>query len=388
MNFTATVISASDWGAVPPRSWGAETTPRFVVIHHTASPNPSNDASRGTNAGARAFARSLQSAHMNGFGWADSGHNFLNTTGGFLLEGRQNSLASVRRGRSVRAAHAGTTEGNDSPGIENEGTFTTYQMPAVQWRSLVDLCASICSSCKISPDNIRGHRDFVPTQCPGDWLYAQLPRLRQDVRQRLAGTPIDNFLRVGSTGSRVTELQQLLLARGFNPGPIDGIFGVGTQQAVINFQKFRSLDPSGVADDATIQALRVVPTPPPVVTPPVVTPPAQAPVKLIDTYRFYKDLAHQQQAVQWLETQLSAQVLEQFSLRWRSQVPAALPTLQQGDTGEAVRQLQQRLQSRGFYPGAINGSFDTATRNAVIAFQRNQGLQQDGIVGANTWRLL
>ena len=385
MAFTATVISAKDWGAVPPTRWSEETTPRYVVIHHTASPNPPSDISRGTDAGARTFARSLQRAHMDGFGWVDSGHNFLNTTGGFLLEGRQGSLAAVRRGRCVRSAHSGSAEGNDSPGIENEGTFTTYQMPATQWNSLVELCASICSSCKISPDNIKGHRDFVATQCPGDWLYSQIPRLRQDVRRRLAGDPVDNFLRVGSSGSRVTELQQLLMARGFNPGPIDGIFGTGTEQALKNFQKFQGLDSNGVADDATIQALRLVPPPPP--TPP--TPPTPtSPVKVLDTYRFFKDLPHQQQAIQWLESQLSPTVLAQFSQRWRTQPTTELPTLKQGDSGDVVRQLQQRLQTRGFYPGAINGTFDVATRNAVISFQRNQGLQQDGIVGANTWRLL
>lgn len=382
MSFTATVISAREWGAVPPTNWSPETTPRFIVIHHTASANPPNDISRGTDAGARAFARSLQRAHMDGFGWADSGHNFLNTTGGILLEGRQNSLAAVKRGRGVRSAHAGSVEGNESPGIENEGTFTTYQMPAVQWNKLAELCASICSSCKISPDNIKGHRDFVATQCPGDWLYSQLPRLRQDVRQRLTGNPVDNFLRVGSTGSRVTELQQLLLTRGFNPGPIDGVFGTGTQQAVQNFQKYQGLDANGIADDVTIQALRVPPPPPPPLPVEATT------VKILDTYRFFRDLPHQQQAIQWLESQLSREVLTQFTQKWRSQPTPDLPTIKQGDSGDAVRQLQQRLQSRGFYPGAINGSFDTATRNAVISFQRSQGLQQDGVVGLNTWRLL
>ncbi len=381
MSFTASVISARDWGARPPLRWSPETTPRFIVIHHTASPNPPNDISRGTDAGARAYARNIQSAHIDSFGWSDSGHNFLNTTAGILLEGRHGSLAAARKGRGVRSAHSGTAEGNDSPGIENEGTFNTYQMPAVQWNSLVNLCVSLCSACKISPDNIRGHRDFVATQCPGDWLYAQLPRLRQEVRQRLSGQPVDNFLRVGSTGSRVTELQQLLKSRGFNPGPIDGIFGTGTEQAVKDFQKFQGLDPNGVVDDATMQALRAQPTPQP--TPPT---PSPALVRLIDTYRFFRELPHQLQAIQWLEGQISKEVLTQFTQRWRA--TSEMPTLQQGATGDAVRVLQQRLQGRGFYPGVISGTFDAATRNAVIAFQRSQGLAQDGVVGSNTWRLL
>ena len=55
---------------------------------------------------------------MDGFGWADSGQNFLNTTGGFLLEGRQGTLDAIKQGLCVRSAHAGTPKGNESPGIE------------------------------------------------------------------------------------------------------------------------------------------------------------------------------------------------------------------------------------------------------------------------------
>jgi hypothetical protein len=206
MSFTASVISAKDWGARPPKQWSEITRPQYVVIHHTATPNPPNDVSDGTLAGAKNFARSIQKAHMDGFGWVDSGHNFLNTTGGVLLEGRQGSLTALNRGvvsvpPTLAPLKVRVTR------IENEGTFTTYQMNAHQWSSLVDLCASICSSCKIDPDNIKGHRDFTPTQCPGDWLYRQLPRLRTEVRKRLDPSYQD-YLREGATGPKVKELQQ------------------------------------------------------------------------------------------------------------------------------------------------------------------------------------
>lgn len=306
MPFTATVVAAKDWGAKPPKEWSPETIPQFVIVHHTATPNAPNDLSKGTLDGAKELARSIQRTHMDSFGWNDSGHNFLNTTGGFLLEGRQGSLSAIKRGRCVRSAHAGDTKGNESPGIENEGTFMTAQMNAKQWNSLVELCASICDSCKISPQNIKGHRDFSATACPGDWLYSQLPRLRQDVTKRLT-QPVDDFLRQGSTGPRVKEVQELLKARGFNPGPIDGVFGSGTTTAVMSFQKFSGLKPDGVVDTATLAALKKTPTPP-----------APSPaVKLLDTYKYYRGLPHQEQAIQWLQGQLSPTTLEQFSQRWR-----------------------------------------------------------------------
>ncbi len=384
MPFTATVISAKDWGAVPPREWPEETRPQSVIVHHTATPNPPNDLSSGTSAGAKEFAQSLQSAHMNGFGWNDSGHNFLNTTGGFLLEGRQGSLDAVKRGRCVKSAHAGTDLGNESPGIENEGTFNTYQMRSQQWNSLVELCASICSSCNIDPNNIKGHRDFIETQCPGDWLYSQLPRLRNDVRKRL-GTqvPADDSLREGATSAKVTQLQQLLKANGFNPGPIDGTFGSGTVQAVISFQKYKGLAADGVVGSVTWKALTSsTPSPSPVPTPP------PSAVNLLDTYKYYRGLPHQDQAVTWLNGQVSKDALDEFSRRWRNTPSQPFLPLQVGAVGPEVKQLQQRLQQLGFNPGATDGSFTVATKAAMIAFQQSKGIMADGIVNASTWTTL
>jgi peptidoglycan hydrolase-like protein with peptidoglycan-binding domain len=378
MPFTASVISAKEWGAKPPKEWFEQTRPQYVIIHHTATPNPPNDVSKGTLTGAKDFAKSIQKAHMDGFGWSDSGHNFLNTTGGFLLEGRQGSLSAVKKGYCVRSAHAGSNKGNESPGIENEGIFTSYQMKAQQWNSLVDLCASICSSCKIDPDNIKGHRDFSPTQCPGDWLYSQLPRLRKEVRKRLEPS-VEDSLREGSTGAKVKELQQLLKAKGFNPGPIDGVFGSGTVQAVISFQKFQGLTANGVVDSTTWKALTSTPTP-------TEEPPSA--VSLLETYKFYRGLPHQEQAIEWLQTQVSKKLLETFGEKWRNTPSEPFLPLQEGSVGPEVKQLQQRLQQQGFKPGTADGIFGASTKSAVIAFQESKGLFADGFVGEKTWTTL
>ncbi|HEY9726930.1 MAG TPA: N-acetylmuramoyl-L-alanine amidase [Chroococcales cyanobacterium] len=378
MSFTARVISAKDWGAKPPKQWSPVTQPQYIVIHHTATPNPPNDLSKGSIAGAQEFARSIQKAHMDGFGWVDSGHNFLNTTGGFLLEGRQGSLDAIKRGRCIRSAHAGNDKGNESPGIENEGTFVTHQMSTTQWDSLVELCVSICSSCKIDPNNIKGHRDFSPTQCPGDWLYSQLPRLRDEVRKRLDPS-LENYLREGSTGAKVQELQQLLKAHGLNPGPIDGAFGAGTKQAVISFQKYKGLDADGIVGPKTWEVLRS--SPPPTVVP-------IATVNLLETYKYYRGLPHQDHAIAWLQGQVSKQVLEEFSQKWRDTPSQPFLPLQEGATGSEVKQLQERLQKLGFNPGAPDGAFGPATKAAVMAFQKAQGIVADGIVGDKTWTTL
>lgn len=59
-----------------------------------------------------------------------------------------------------------------------------------------------------------------------------------------------------------------------------------------------------------------------------------------------------------------------------------------GSRSEEVRSIQQALKSRGYYKGNIDGIFGTATKNAVTAFQRDNGLKVDGIAGKETLKAL
>lgn len=59
-----------------------------------------------------------------------------------------------------------------------------------------------------------------------------------------------------------------------------------------------------------------------------------------------------------------------------------------GSRGSEVTQIQEKLSSLGFYKGNIDGIFGTATKNAVISFQKSRGLTADGIVGSKTLKAL
>lgn len=60
------------------------------------------------------------------------------------------------------------------------------------------------------------------------------------------------------------------------------------------------------------------------------------------------------------------------------------PVLKKGSKGTMVKELQQRLKIRG-YDLACDGVFGNKTLEAVRAFQAENGLEADGIVGKNTW---
>ncbi|XXF79569.1 peptidoglycan-binding protein [Myxococcaceae bacterium GXIMD 01537] len=50
-----------------------------------------------------------------------------------------------------------------------------------------------------------------------------------------------------------------------------------------------------------------------------------------------------------------------------------------------MTELQGLLKKAGFNPGAADGVFGPKTKQAVMAFQRAQGITVDGIVGPQTW---
>lgn len=59
-----------------------------------------------------------------------------------------------------------------------------------------------------------------------------------------------------------------------------------------------------------------------------------------------------------------------------------------GSRGAEVRNIQQRLKDWGYYKGSVDGIYGTATRNAVIKFQKKHGITADGVCGPKTLSLI
>lgn len=58
--------------------------------------------------------------------------------------------------------------------------------------------------------------------------------------------------------------------------------------------------------------------------------------------------------------------------------------LRVGSVGPQVKTLQQRLKTLGYYRGDVDGQYGTGTKNAVMAFQRDNGINADGLAGPET----
>lgn len=250
------IYSTSEWGARPPNGQIVvlDRVPTYIVVHHTAEPGNSEDYSL---AHAMAICRSIQNYHMDGQGWADSGQQFTNSRGGFVLEGRHQSLDVVRGGtQHVQGANVGGRN-SEVIGIENEGLYTQVDVPAALWNSLVQLVAWIAGRYGRPVTDIMGHRDFNSTECPGDVLYGRLQELRDAVAGALGVAVADRpsvwpLLRPGSAGPQVRAAQYLLRARGFSDVPVDGVFGADTKRAVAKLADVHNIDKHTCA--ATLRA--------------------------------------------------------------------------------------------------------------------------------------
>ena len=64
--------------------------------------------------------------------------------------------------------------------------------------------------------------------------------------------------------------------------------------------------------------------------------------------------------------------------------PPAAPTYQQGSEGAEVLALQQHLADLGFWLPEPDGVYGSTTAQAVMAFQKANGLSRDGVAGPQT----
>ena len=82
-------------------------------------------------------------------------------------------------------------------------------------------------------------------------------------------------------------------------------------------------------------------------------------------------------------------VCDFFGVNYIPPTKRTLSTIKQGSRGDLVRYAQQKLYSKLYNEvGTVDGVFGTKTANAVRAFQRENGLVVDGIIGPKTWAVL
>ena len=141
---------------------------------------------------------------------------------------------------------------------------------------------------------------------------------------------------VGDSGVAVKAVQKKLKSLGYYSGSVDGDYGAGTKKAVMAFQKANGLKQTGNVNSATLKKMN------------------------------------------------SAGSSSGKKSSSGSSSGSAGDPCSPGDSGAAVRAVQKKLKSLGFYTGDVDGDYGNGTKNAVKAFQRANGLTANGVANSKT----
>lgn len=174
-------------------------------------------------------------------------------------------------------------------------------------------------------------------------------------------------LRLGSVGEDVRQLQIRLTALGYYEGKASGAYLPATQEAVARFQQHAGESVTGEADVDTLHLIYD----------------ADAPAFADSTA-----LPETTPGPDGFDDEIVIDGAAAIIPVTPGPTVAFKKQLKYESKGEAVKQVQRRLTELGYYEGNISGNFLGHTRNAVKAFQKQNALEADGIIGEITWNTL
>ena len=249
-------VTREQWGATTPTkawTWLRPSRVEGIVVHHSGV----KDGPRGAVA-----VQAFEAHHMTTRGWSSIAYNWLVDDRGVVYEGRRKgAVGGATKNWNFKTEAVCYVGDGDEPlppdaanGLKSVIDYLQMKYSGTLW--------------------VKTHRDFASTSCPGtclyDWVCTGTPAVAPPGG---VAPPVDwdeliryfwkvgNQLRIhplkrGERGSVVKLVQEVLTRKGFNTGPIDGVFGWKTKRAVQAFQRSRAvLKANGVVSKETWDAL-------------------------------------------------------------------------------------------------------------------------------------
>ena len=177
----------------------------------------------------------------------------------------------------------------------------------------------------------------------------------------------------GSRGESVRSLQQALITLSYLKGTADGVFGNKTEQAVRAFQSARKLTVDGLAGTKTQALLQE----------------AAAAANNAAAPQSNSSAASETASSAASSASASSSSASSASSASSSASSGSLfsgnyATIRMKDQGNRVKILQQALITLKYLSGKADGVFGNKTLDAVVKFQKAQGLSADGLAGKKT----
>ncbi len=161
-----------------------------------------------------------------------------------------------------------------------------------------------------------------------------------DASQKTSGVKTDESntefspIERGASGESVVEIQKQLAVLGYLASSVDGKFGPATEQAIKDFQNANQLEPTGVVNKKTYDAI--------------------------------------------IAAGVTSEKQEQVSFT----------LIKRGDSGDSVIEVQKRLAELGYLTSSVDGKFGPGTEQAVTSFQEANSINPTGIIDKITYNRL
>lgn len=162
------IYSRADWAAKPPRCASGTMVPNRATIHHTVTPTRDSMTPEQR-------LRQIQAFHQISRGWCDIGYNYLVSRDGRVWRGR---------GPTTVGAHV-TNSNTGNIGISFMGTYTSTAPTDTQMCQAAKLLRRLhddFSGISLNRTDVKGHRQYGGTTCPGDALYSKIDTILTKAR--------------------------------------------------------------------------------------------------------------------------------------------------------------------------------------------------------------
>jgi uncharacterized protein YbbC (DUF1343 family) len=195
------VISRAEWGWQPGEKTLTEHSINKITLHHGGEFFPEDK-------NVITYLKNLQSWSRTEKGWMDIPYHYMIDLKGNIYEARPiNYPGDTNTDYDVRGHALICVIGN----------YEVQKLNKEQLKAVVDLTSFLVSTFDVSLNEIKSHKDYTSTLCPGEDFYRFIRdnRIQKFVAQKLAGLEI-NFKEIFKTGPLVKTGIEVLEERNFD----------------------------------------------------------------------------------------------------------------------------------------------------------------------------
>lgn len=201
--------------------------------------------------------------------------------------------------------------------VLEEGGGSLKPLSVLALAATIIMGFAILYNAVLSQDPANGRPRFVASQITSSGASTRVDVIASELSQKTVVLKYD---------PRIEEIQRGLLATGDYKGLVDGVAGNRTRLAIESYQR-----KSGLTVDGKIT------------------------LQLLEHIRFRQQVAD------------ASEFTGSVALTDDAKAEAAM-----------IRQIQTALDELGYRPGEISGNLTISTKQAIMLFQRDRGLPQDG----------